>query len=468
VEPDFSAGPRGYRVTAQVANHGQARKDVPLSLSLGTGKDQRTVIRSFVDLPANGSAKKSLALSFPAGGPAVVRVALPADGLAEDDARAVPMLVPREVRVLVVDGAPSPVRFRDEATFVEQALTSPSSPVRARVVDAEAFPAEDLSQVDVVFLLNVRSVGTRGDELRRFVEAGGGLFAAVGDQVDVDAWARELGALLPMTLNVEKTAAERGAPGAEARAARFGDLDLAHPALAIFSAGEAREGLLGVRTFRYLTVNPAGRGGGAHVIASFDDGSPALVEARRGKGRVLLFTSTADRDWCDWPIRTSFLPAMQRFAGYLAGSLEERRDAPLPVGEKRLLRPEEGEALSALLAPDGRELRGRALERVLERSDDGTAGFRPDQPGLWQVEVTGGNGQRRLEPRLAFAASFDPRESDTRRLDPDELTAHLGGESHAKVEGGAQAAGAGRQVPLWTILLAMGLVAFLLEGLLVS
>jgi len=467
VVPDFSAGPRGYRVNAQVANHGEARKDVSLSLSLGTGKDARTVIRAFVDLPSEAATKKALALSFPQGGPAIVRVALPPDALVEDDTRALPVLVPREVRALVVDGSPSPVRFRDEATFVEQALSSPASPVRARVVDADAFPAEDLAKVDVVLLLNVRDPGAKASDLVRFVEGGGGLFVSVGDQVDVDAWAKALPALLPMALNVEKVAAERGAPDAASRAARFDELDFAHPALSIF-AGDAKEGLLGVRTYRYLTVKPSSKGPAVHVLARFDDGSPALVEARRGKGRVLLFTSTADRDWTDWPIRTSYLPAMQRFAGWLSGGLEERREAPVAVGEARKLALEEGEALGALVAPDGRELRGRALERALQKDADGALVFRPDLPGLWQAEVVTG-GAARLEPRLAFSATFDPRESDTRRLSPDELAAHLGGAQHAKVEGGAQdGAAGGKAVPLWTLLLALGLLAFFLEGLLIA
>jgi hypothetical protein len=466
-EPDFSSGPRGYRVSVQLTSHGEARKDVPLSLVLGTGKDARTAIRSFVDLPAEGGLKKSLSISFPQGGPAVVRAALPADGLAEDDGRALPVQVPREVRALVVDGAPSPVRFRDEATFVESALASPASPVRARVVDAEAFPLEDLGKVDVVFLLNVRTPGGKSDDLRRFVLAGGGLFVSVGDQVDVDAWAKDVGALLPMALNAVKTAAERGAPGAEARAARVDDVDLTHPALSIFS-GQAREGLLGVHTYRYLTVKPFAREAPARVLARFDDGSPALVEARRGKGRVLLFTSTVDRDWTDWPIRTSFLPALQRFAGFLTGGLGERREAPVAVGEPRGLLLEEGEALSALVAPDGKELRGRVLERVVAHEPDGVLSTRPDLPGLWQVEVKAG-GVTRLEPRLAFSAVFDPRESDTRRLAPEELAAHLGGASHAKVEGEAPATGAaGKAVPLWTVLLALGLLAFFLEGILIA
>src|SRR6266545_3471831 len=269
-EPDPAAGPRGYRIQVQLANYGQE----PL-------------------------ADASLSLAI---------------------------VVPREVRALVVDGAPSPVRYRDEAYFVESALASTASPVRPTLVDAEALAGEDLSKYDVVFLLNVRAPGAKAAELTRFVEQGGGLFVALGDQIEPEEYAKELGGLLPAALHVVKTAPE-------GRPARFGEVDLAHPALAVFQ-GEAREGLLGVRTHRYVLAKPSGLpsvrpdrglgGGGARskdaprVLASFDDGAPALLEARRGKGRVLLFTSSADRDWTDWPIRTSFLPAMQRFAGWLA------------------------------------------------------------------------------------------------------------------------------------------------------
>ncbi|HEX8908898.1 MAG TPA: hypothetical protein VF805_06830, partial [Anaeromyxobacteraceae bacterium] len=72
----------------------------------------------------------------------------------------------------------------------------------------------------------------------------------------------------------------------------------------------------------------------------------------------------------------------------------------------------------------------------------------------------------RLDPRLAFAVLPDPRESDTARLDPQELTAWFGGESHARVA--SDAAQGPRQIPLWSILLALGLVAFFAEGLLLA
>jgi hypothetical protein len=202
------------------------------------------------------------------------------------------------------------------------------------------------------------------------------------------------------------------------------------------------------------------------VLATFDDGAPALVEGRRGKGRVLLFTSTADRDWTDWPIRTSFLPAMQRFAGWLAGGLDDRRDPPTLAGTARTLRLDDGESLAALVGPDGRERRRGELEREGVHEARGGLEVAPREPGLWQVKVRAG-GQERLEPRLAFAVVPDPRESDTRRLEPSELTAWFGGADHASVEGEARASRRA-EVPLWSILLVLGVAAFLLEGILIA
>ena len=190
-------------------------------------------------------------------------MALPEDALHDDDQRALALVVPREVKVLVVDGAPSPVRYRDEAYFVESALASPASPVRPTLVDAEAFPREDLARYDVVFLLNVRSAAAKAADLARFVEGGGGLFISVGDQVEPEEWTRDLGALLPMPLHVVKTAAERGAAGA--RAARRADAAWDHPAYTQVWRGTY--GGYSVRTERWRYTE---WGGGASGVELYD------------------------------------------------------------------------------------------------------------------------------------------------------------------------------------------------------
>jgi hypothetical protein len=461
-EPDAAVGPRGYRITATLASSGAASKGPPrdVELQLHAGPPTAPVaLRAFTQVPENGSAKKVLAHRFPAGGPAALSVTLPGDDLAVDDARAVTVQVPRDVRALVVNGSPSPVRYRDEAFFVEAALSSPASPVRPTVVDAESLANVRFADYDVVFLLNVHGLGAKAKELASFVEAGGGLFAAMGDQVDPDVWDEELGAVLPRPLHVVKTAADRGAAS---RPARFVDIDWSHPALAVFT-GAAREGFEGVRTWKYMLLKPSERRQPSEerVLVSYDDGAPALVEARRGRGRVVLYTSTVDRDWSDWTIRTSFLPTVQRIAAWISGGLDERRDVPSVVDAPRAITVGEGQALAAVVAPDGREI---PPER-LQHQAGGAPTLAPDLPGLWQVKVQEA-GTARLDPKLAFAVLPDPRESDTTRLDPQELTAYFGGASHAKLATDRPVGE--RQIPLWSILLALGLAAFLAEGLLIA
>ena len=313
-------------------------------------------MRSLLELPASGSTRKSLAHDFSTGGPAVVTVALPPDALPEDDALTLVVDVPRDVKVLVVNGAPSAVRHRDAAYFLEAALSGSASPVRPTVVDAEGFAKARLADFDVVMLLDLRAPGPKAAELTAFVENGGGLFVAMGDDVDPDRYDAEVKGLLPAPLHVVKTAAERGAPGAEGKAARLAEIDWDHPALRVFT-GQAREGLESVRAWRYMLLKPGAKEGGARVLARYDDGAPALVEARRGRGRVMLYASTLDPEWSDWTIRTSFLPAMQRIAAWLAGSLDERRSAPGVVGAPRPIELPAGLALAAVVGPDGRERR---------------------------------------------------------------------------------------------------------------
>jgi hypothetical protein len=460
-EPEPAAGPHGYRLTATVnGQEAEASRDVPLSLRVGTGRDERTAVRALLDLPASGSVKKALAHDFPAGGPAVVTAALPPDALPGDDALSLAIDVPREIEALVVNGAPSAVRHRDAAYFLEAALSGPSSPVRPTVVDVEGFGKARLSDFDVILLLDVRSPGAKGAELASFVEAGGGLLVAMGDDVDPDGYEAEMKGLLPAPLHVVKTAADRGAPGGAEKAARLAEIDWDHPVLKVFT-GPAREGLESMRTYRYMLLKPDRKEGGAHVIARYDDGAPALVEARRGRGRVVLYASTLDPEWSDWTIRTSFLPAMQRIAAWLAGALDGRQDTPGVVGAPRPIAAPKGLRIVALVGPDGRE------RRNLATGPEGVVAT-PDRPGLWQVKVRDpATGGEQLDPALAFAIWPDPRESDTRRLEPAELTAWFGGEAHARVAADGRAPEA-RQLPLWSWLLLLAVAAFLVEGLLLA
>lgn len=448
IETASDVGPRGQAFLFTVRNFGdEPLQDVEAQLVI----EDEVVARSFVDVEARGAVTRRLAHRFPAGGSFTGSIRLQPDGLEADDRRAFVVHVPRDLRALVVDGDPSPVRYRDEAFFVEAALRmGGASPITVRTVDAETLPAESLDGYDLVFLLNVAAPDAdTSARLHRFVEAGGGLFVTLGDNVDGDAFNHALGELLPRRLHLVKTAAERGSD--QRPAARFADLDHRHPVLRIFG-GAAGEGFRAARTWRYYLLHPGREGDGSQVLATWDDGAPALVAGEVGEGRVLLYTSTADRDWGDWAIQTSFLPTVQQAAGWLARALDERQTPSLLVGA--IHRIEGASEVAAIVGPDGQK---RPLSHQAGALEVGGL----DRPGLYRA-------QDASDAPLAdfhFAVGVDSSESDTRRLDPAELRAHLGGERSAVAEG--PVGEHRRETHLWSALAALAILAFCVEGALI-
>ncbi|HLL53023.1 MAG TPA: hypothetical protein VK447_05715, partial [Myxococcaceae bacterium] len=452
IEPAPHAGPRAFQLTATVRNFSpEPAKDVEVSLKIG----ERVVAKGFLDLAANGTAQKAMTYKFEGSGALAGEVALSPDALPEDDRRAFTVTVPKELHALVINGSPHAVRYRDEAFFVDAALEAPGSPVRQTLRDLDAGLKESFDGYDLVLLLNV-PVPTAEDanRLAAFVQKGGGLFISVGDLVDPDAYNQRLGELLPRKLRLVKTSANRDEPDAESKAARLVDISQEHPVFAPFT-GRAREGLMSARFFKYMLLESESSGakpGTSEVLATYEDGAPAVAVARKGRGRVLLFTSTVDRDWADFSIRTSFLPLMQRFSAYLTGSLEEREELRARIGESLTLRPDGQQELSGVRSPSGQQV-------PVKRQPDGTVSVGPVvEPGVHQV--LDGNGTP--VAALAFPVTLDPSESDLSRLKQEELSAYFGEETVKT----AAAEGQAPKVPLWTWLIFTAVLAFFFEGVL--
>lgn len=447
-EPAFQVGPRAWQFTFTVRNFSKAAaKDVELQLKVNGA----VVAKGFLDIAPGGTSQKTLTHRFTQGGLVTVEGALAPDALPDDDSRALVLAVPKELKALVVNGAPSPQKYRDEAFFTDAALSSPGSPVRSVVRDADAAWREDFGAYDEVLLLNTTAPTAEvAQRLTAFVEGGGGLFIAMGDRVDVDAWNSTMGGLLPRRLRVIKTAVEPGAPDAATRAARLQGLDTAQAVTAPFT-GRAKEGLLSTRFFRYALFESDSAGGEVQVLATMDDGAPVFLASRRGKGRVLAYASTVDRDWSDLCIRTGFLPLTQRVASWLTGTLEEREELRARVGESVTLTPDAAARVAVVKAPSGAEL-------PLQRSPQAvavTAGPLPE-PGRYTVLDASGAAV----DALAFAASLDPAASDLSRHKPEDVAAWFGDDVVKTASDGSRAA----RTPLWTWLLVIAVLAFFFEG----
>jgi hypothetical protein len=446
-EPAPQAGPRAVQVSFTVRNVSDApAKEIQATVELGG----RVVGKTFLALTPGGTAQKTLTVRSEAGGPVTGAVTLSPDGLAEDDRRDFVVQVPRELRALVVNGSPNPVRYRDEVFFLEAALTAPSSPIRPVVKDATAGLREPLNDYDVVILANVPApVPEEAARLKAFVDRGGGLLISMGDKVEPEPWDARMSELLPRPLRLVKAAGAEAGAG-DGRPARLGDVHWGDPLFAPFS-GRGREGLMGARFQRYMLVEGGTRSDGSEVLAAYDDGAPAFITARRGRGRVLLYTSTLDRDWSDFAIRTSYLPLMQRAAAWLAGALDERETVEGRVGQTLMLHPDPQAQVTAVRSPSG------AAVPVRGEPDRGIQVGPLPEPGLYKTFDAGGQ----LVPGSQFAVTLDPADSDLTRLDEGQLQAYFGEEA-VRGPGGT----ADRRVPIWTWLVVTAAMAFFAEGLL--
>ncbi len=263
-----------------------------------------------------------------------------ADRLATDNRRRVVFDVRDELSVLLVDGDPTAHEF-DRATYFLERVLAPegSEQPRFSIIRPKTVTGVpgDLPQLghDVVILANVRAFDESAvGALTAYVEAGGTAILFLGDRVDPDAWNKSLHdsldtPFLPARLGKRYFGGADLDGGTEAPPYIVPRI-FEHPALRYFQGNRDLELLFNdalTREFLYLDPQPADR---FDVLAAYNDGarSPAIVERAYGDGRVLLFTTSADKRWTYLPIAPLFVPLLHEFVLYGA-----HRD----VGTKNLL-----------------------------------------------------------------------------------------------------------------------------------
>ena len=175
----------------------------------------------------------------------------------------------------------------------------------------------------------------------------------------------------------------------------------------------------------------------ATVIASYDDGSPALFEKPYGNlGRVLCFTSTIDREWNDLPIRAVYLPFLHESIKYLA--LKNVETVPdYRVGDHVEIKASETENVTgsgevAIFNPNKVETRLQGDKDITATAADTPQGsvFYTDTsiPGLYSVHRSG------TELSDYFVVNVDTAESDLAGRDIEELASMLKGTADESVE----------------------------------
>ncbi|MCA9607652.1 MAG: VWA domain-containing protein [Myxococcales bacterium] len=346
------------------------------------------VANTTVELGPEG-ARATLHAPVDAADPGAVVALEVEDAVELDDRRGVLIRPAAGVRVLVVDGDPHPVRGNDEARFVARALElapERGGPIERRIVDPDTFATMDLASAEVVVLANVATPSEASvDRLREHVTAGGGLLIAPGDHFDARAMVAAFGDLWPARPLDPISADVAGPHGAGAEIVPAGATGLAHATTR--------------RRIGFEDLPP-----GASAPLRFGDGSPAMVMAPYGAGRVAALATTLDDDWTDLPYQPGFLPMIVRTMRVLAPS-GTTSDTPHTPGEPIRLRAPAGSRQLRLVDPSG-------TAHVFDDLDEEVVFEDTALPGVYRAEIATRDRPLHAEPRLAFVVAPPADESD--------------------------------------------------------
>ncbi len=401
------------QIVIRVQNFGeQAVEGLPVQLFI----DDNNVGTTTLDIEPNDVMDALFPVRFQTEKIHTGYAALPDDHLTLDDTRYFGLQSLKSIKVHCVNGEPGQPDYESETFFLEAALQPGSQIVPIDLTQSRQLPnTSEISRYDVIILANVKQVtGGEAQSLKAFVGNGGGLIITVGDRVDLEAYRSALGdgeePLMPCNF-VQSV----GDALDHDRFSVLATLDYNHPIFHPFkdpNHGDFGKG----RFYRYVQAVPLK---GSTVLASFDDGTPALFEKVYGTGRVLCFTSTIDREWTDLPIHGVYLPFLYETIKYLAlKRTEERPDYRIgDVVELSGYQLPPGTEV-AIFNPMGEEARTQINE------NGGIIYDTTEQPGIYSAH-TSGKGPR------YFIVNPDTAESDLTSRDPEELTSMLAGSEEA-------------------------------------
>jgi hypothetical protein len=178
-----------------------------------------------------------------------------------------------------------------------------------------------------------------------------------------------------------------------------------------------------------MTVDEPSEPGPVRVLARWNNParSPALIERVKGEGRVLLWTTTADRAGNDWPVEPSFVLAVREAVRGTARPT--KLDNTVTAGEqmRRIVHTSQQVSNARLNPPGGGEPESLAtVPFTLPQGDPGPAVAIniPDTRRAGLYRLAWDEGPLGTQQDI-YAANPDPRESALERIEGTELKSML-------------------------------------------
>lgn len=443
VEPTLIGRNRPAQVTATLTHSGPGdAATVNASLSVGGREVDKRVVAA---LRPGETRTVRFDHAFTDAGSNWVKVHADADDALEaDDAAVAAVNVWQRLPVLVIDGQLTPAGPFRASQFlvaamqpVAEAAQESAALIQPKVVSASAADAEKLDDYLAVVVNDVPALAPSAvEKLAAYARAGGGVWVILGPRTEPALLGRQLAqaGLFTGELKEKRTAPASMPLGIELKAPQ-------NPMVSLLAAAE-RNAMTGAVTKQWWSLGL--HGDEQVVLAGAASGAEPLVLERpvgRNGGRVVVWCTSADGAWNNWPLMPNFVPLVNETVYHLASaqtrSAERRRlDAGVPIEWSGPATPRVKTA--TITRPDGKTAQlqptvsnGRQRLTYNDTVEPGLYAIRFDATDVPQPVYYGvGIDRRELDPASLTDADYawlKNRGLIERRIAPGELAAALGG-----------------------------------------
>jgi hypothetical protein len=389
--------------------------------------DDRPTEVGLPEIAPHQTAKLPLFVRFPSAGPHDLSLQLPDDELPGDNQRWAAVPVKDSLLIRLVDGEPSTVPFGSEVDYLAAPLSvgiGAAEAWRVEVVTDADFLSQRLEPADVLVMANVAApTNEQAERLARLVREGMGLMIFTGAKLDIglynDLLYRATNArVLPFPL---KSLLDENVRGIF--------VESLHPSPLEKLLELKPSALERVSVRQIMAIGEEGDRDTVRVLARWNDPgrSPAVIERALGEGRVLLWTTTADRAGNDWPIEPSFVLAVREAVRGAARPTSFVNTITAGERMRRVIHSNQPVSNARLNPPGGGEPRALAAAPVNEEGVDGAPATEiavPDTRRAGVYRIAWDEGPLGTQHDV-YAANPDPRESLMERIPAAELQSML-------------------------------------------
>ncbi len=210
---------------------------------------------------------------------------------------------PKEI--LIVNGSTSTISYQDESFYLKNALNSSNEKYKFNLTQKSWITSKSIKKYDlIIFLNNIFDDYENQYAISEYLKSGKSVFISLGSNTNIKNFNYFWKDIISLRnfKNMEKTK--------KYKFVNFFNYDYKFFKNILFVKNQ----LSAYPVYKYFNLSTKQN---IKIIASLNDGTPFIAEKLLKKGKLIIYTSSVDRDWNNFPLSTNYAPLIISIIKYL-------------------------------------------------------------------------------------------------------------------------------------------------------